>query len=415
MAAGEWLLEIGSGSFGLGTQASLMGGEAGARLAKGNLAGNAAGLEMTAVSNTMTPPFVSVVMSVFNGERFLREAIESILSQTFRDFEFIIINDGSTDGTAAMLDSYARSDPRVRVYQQENKGLIESLNRGCGLARGKYLARMDADDIAVRDRLMWHVEFMERHADIGVVGGAMELIDSAGRAWHCIHYPVENEEIKSALLLYSPFPHNAVVIRKEAFLSVGGYRRLFVDAEDCDLWLRIAQRWRLANLEAVVVKYRIHPDQVSYRKLRQQTLSALAARAFASLRADGSPEPVISDERITPEVLVRLGVNQATQQRALVGIYAFWIGLMSRASQDDAVLRLFEELIDLSRPGPVDRYALSYAMLSAARTHYRRGSPVRALVYVGRALLARPVIAGRPLKRALNSFFRRFKGEEGRA
>lgn len=363
----------------------------------------------------MGQPLTSVVMSVLNGERFLREAIESILSQTFRDFEFIIINDGSTDGSASIVDSYARSDARVRVYQQENKGLVESLNRGCGLARGRYIARMDADDVAVRDRLHWQIEFMDRHAEIGVVGGQMELINSAGRASRCWRYPVENEEIKSALPLCNPFPHNAVVIRKEAFLSVGGYRRLFVAAEDYDLWLRIAQRWRLANLGSVVLKYRIHPGQVSYQKLRQQTLSALAARAFASLRRDGSPEPVISDERITPEVLVRLGISQATQQRALAATYAGLIGLMSQASQDDAVLRLFEELIDLSRSGQVPRSVLSIAMLSVARTHYRRGSPVRALPYLGRAFLAGPVVAGPPLKRALNSFFRRFKGEKGRA
>ena len=358
-------------------------------------------------------PLASVVMSVFNGKRFLREAVESILNQSFRDFEFVIINDGSTDGTASMLHSYARSDPRVRVYYQENKGLVDSLNRACGLARGKYLARMDADDVAVRDCLQWQIQFMERHAEVGVVGGQMELIDSADRALYCMDYPVEDEAIQSDLLLYCCL--SAVVIRKEAFLSVGGYRRLFVDAEDYDLYLRIAERWRLANLGAVVYKYRIHPDQVSHQNLRQQTLSTLAARAFASLRRDGSPEPVISDERITPEVLVRLGVNQATQQRALAATYANLIGLMSRASQDDAALRLFEELTDLSRSGPVPRSALSNAMLSVARPHYRRGSPVRALAYAGRAFLARPVVVGRSLKRALKSYFRRFKGEKGRA
>ena len=356
----------------------------------------------------MERPVVSVVMPVFNVERFLREAVESILDQTFRDFEFIIIDDGSTDGTPSILDSYARRESRVRVYYQENRGVVESLNRGCGLARGRYIARMDGDDIAVRDRLMWQIEFMERHAEIGTVGGALELIDAGGRTLHCLHYPVKNEDIKGALQLSSALPHPAVVIRTEAFLSVGGYRRAFLDAEDCDLWLRIAQRWRLANLKAVVLRYRIHPDQVSYQKLRQQTLSALAARAFASLRRDGSPEPVIPVERITPEVLARLGVTQATQQRALVSGYAYWIGLMSRASQGDVVLRLFEELIDLSKPGPVPRSALADVLLSAARTHYRRGSRIRALLCVGQAFLARPVVAARPLKRALDSCFHGF-------
>ncbi len=362
----------------------------------------------------MTNSSVSVVMPVFNGERFLREAVESILAQTFADFEFVIINDGSTDGTASILDSYARSEPRVRLYHQENRGLVESLNRGCGLARGKYFAIMHADDIAVRDRLQWQTEFMERHAEIGVVGGAAEIIDSAGRALYCLHPPVENEEIKSALLDYNPLTHPAVLTRKEAFLSVGGYRRFF-PAEDYDLWLRIAERWRLANLEAVVVKYRIHSEQASCQKRRQEALCTIAARAFASLRRNGSPEPAISVERITPEELVRLGVSTAMQQRDLIADYAHWIGCMSRASQDDAVLRFVGELIDLSRSGPVDRIVLSNAMLSAARSHYRRGRPVQALAYVGRAVVTRPLIAGRPLKRALNSLFRISQAQTKRA
>ncbi len=361
----------------------------------------------------MDGPLVSVVMSVFNGERFLREAVESILAQSFHDFEFVVINDGSTDGTPSILDSYAGSDSRVRVYQQENKGLIESRNRGCGLARGKYIAQMDADDIAVRDRIQWQIEFMERHAEIGVVGGAVEFIDRAGRAFECVRYPVENEEIKGALLLSNPLADPAVLIRKEAFSSVGGYRRPFNFAPDYDLWLRIAERWPLANLDAVVLKYRIHPDQMSCEKARQTALYALAARALASFRREGSPEPVISDGRITPEVLVRLGVDQDSQHRALVAAYAHLTGLMSRASQDDAILRLSEELIDLSRSGPVDKPALSNAMLSAARVHYRRGSPGRALAYTGRAFLTRPIVAGRPVKRALKSFLGRFKGGKG--
>ena len=360
----------------------------------------------------MDTPIVSVVMPVFNGERFLREAIDSILAQSFRDFEFIIVNDGSTDGTASLLGSYAGSDPRVRVYHQENKGVTESRNRACGLARGKYIAQMDADDIAARNRLEWQIEFMERHAEIGAVGGAVEFIDSRGRALYTAHFPVQDEEINSALLRHCALPHSGAVIRKEAFLSVGGYRILFVDAEDHELWLRIAERWRLANLEAVVVKYRIHADQASCQKPRQQTLSALAAHAFASLRRNGSPEPLISEERITSEVLARLGVDQAAQQRALEGTYAYLIELMSRASQDDAVLRLFEELIDPSKSAPVDKRAVSNSMLWVAGIHYRRGSPVRALACVGRAVLTRPIVAGRPLKRALKSFFRRIKAKK---
>ena len=110
-------------------------------------------------------------MSVYDGERFLREAIDSILTQTFHDFEFIIVNDGSTDGSAAILDSYAKSDARLRVYDQANRGQCASDNRGCKLARGKYIARMDADDVSTPDRLEKQIAFLENHPKVGLLGG----------------------------------------------------------------------------------------------------------------------------------------------------------------------------------------------------------------------------------------------------
>ena len=139
-------------------------------------------LTLSKIRPEMSSPIVSVVMSVLNGERFLREAVESILDQSLREFEFIIINDGSTDFSGSILDSYQHKDPRLRVVHQENMGLVESLNRGCGLARGKYIARMDADDIAIQDRLRWQADFMETHPEVGVVGGAVEVIDTTGRS-----------------------------------------------------------------------------------------------------------------------------------------------------------------------------------------------------------------------------------------
>jgi glycosyltransferase involved in cell wall biosynthesis len=204
----------------------------------------------------MTTPTVSVVMSVFNGERYLAEAVESILGQNFHDFEFIVINDGSTDRTSVILESYLKIDPRLRVHHQEHKGLVESLNFGCALARGKYVARTDADDIAIEDRLMRQVDFMEKHPDIGVLGGAVQVIDSTGKALETSVNPAEDKDIKLALLRgHCPFWHPSVLMRTDVFVSTGGYRKIVSGAEDHDLWLRIADHYRLANLETVVLKY----------------------------------------------------------------------------------------------------------------------------------------------------------------
>ncbi len=361
-------------------------------------------------------PLASVVMTVLNGERFLREAIDSILSQTFSDLEFIIIDDGSTDGTAAMLDSYARSDPRVRLYHEEHKGRIESLNRGCGLARGKYIALMDADDVSMPDRLGLQIGFLENHEKVSLVGGAFEAIDDQGRRVFLEQPPLEDEPIRAAFRSFSfPILPAAALMRKQAFDATGGYRAQFLHAEDHDLCLRIIEGWRVANLSDVVYRRRIHSNEISVCNLRQGILSHLAAHALSLARQRGSVEPPCQEPVISEEFLEKLGVSRTSQQRALVSAYAFYIGYMSRASQDDAVLRLVDELIDLSRSSPVNRATLSNAMLSAARIHYRQGRPVRALASLGRALLTRPQVAGRPLKHAVNSLFRKSQAQTDRA
>lgn len=361
-------------------------------------------------------PLTSVVMPVFNGEPFLREAVESILNQTFPDFELIIINDGSTDATAAMLDSYARSDPRVRVYHEEHKGQVDSYNRGCSLARGKYIALMDQDDVSMPDRLERQIGFLENHEKVGLLGGAFEGIDDQGRWVYLEQPPLEDEPIRAAFRSFSfPICHPTVVIRKRAFDVTGGYRAPFLPAEDYDLFYRIMERWRVANLHEVVLRKRIHSNQSSVRNLRQEILSLLAAHALSLARQRDSVEPPCQVPVISEEFLEELGVSRTSQQRALVSAYSFYIGYMSRASQDDAALRLVDELIDLSRSGAVGRATLSNAMLSAARIHYRRGRPLRALACLGRALLTRPQVAGRPLKHAVNSLFRKFQAQTDRA
>lgn len=355
---------------------------------------NEAGLEVTAGSNTMTPPMVSVVMSVFNGERFLREAVESILNQSFREFEFVIIDDGSTDGTDSILDSYERTAPGVRVYNQENRGLIESLNRACGLARGKYIARMDADDIALKDRLMQQIEFMEEHAGVGVLGGAVEQVDATGRRVRTVHFPLDHADIISTLVCSSPFSHPAVVIRKEVFVSVGGYRSAFADAEDYDLWLRMAERCELANLEAAVLKYRIHPNRVSHRHMQQQIISTLAARASASSRRKGLPDPLNSVKEITPAVLAGLGITQdAVENALLMGYQNKVIGSLWPNFDEQVLPNVDEMLALLARSHQVQDSIAARVWFAAARAYMSQHKLVNAVGAATKAFLIHPVLA----------------------
>jgi hypothetical protein len=321
----------------------------------------------------MTTPTVSVVMSVFNGERYLAEAVESILGQNFHDFEFIVINDGSTDRTSVILESYLKIDPRLRVHHQEHKGLVESLNWGCALARGKYVARTDADDIAIEDRLMRQVDFMEKHPDIGVLGGAVQVIDSTGKALETSVNPAEDKDIKLALLRgHCPFWHPSVLMRTDVFVSTGGYRKIVSGAEDHDLWLRIADHYRLANLETVVLKYRLHSSQVTVLKSRQHAFSCLAAQAAAVARRNGQTDPLDSVDELTLELLAQIGVTKTELYTVLADKYLRCIGTMCDAGQYSVAFDVLNEVFRSSEWKCAGNRAVAEFRLMAARALWHR-------------------------------------------
>jgi hypothetical protein len=325
-------------------------------------------------------------MSVFNGGEYLAEAIDSILNQTFRDFEFVIVDDGSTDATADILSTYANRDGRIRVIRHDNKGRAVSLNIGIKLAKAGYIARMDADDIALPGRLQAQVEFMERHPDVGLLGGAVELINTQGRVLKVVRPPLEDSEIRSLMLDNNPIWHPTVVMRKEVVLASGGYRKALLDADDYDLWLRMSERSQLANLGEPILQYRIHADQVSVRNLRHQILCVFAARAAASLRRRGSPDPLAHAEEVTPQLLDALGVNKVQIRQALLDGYKYWMGVLG-PSDPEAALRVIDELLQWPASGRVERLVLANARLTAAGIHYRQGRLARALVSAGRGAL----------------------------
>jgi hypothetical protein len=341
---------------------------------------------------------ISVVMSVFNGQAFLSEAIESILGQTFRAFEFVVIDDGSTDKTREIISAYASRDARMRVFCHKNKGRAESLNIGISLAKGNYIARMDADDVAPPHRLQDQDDFMQHHPEVGLLGGAVELINTQGHVFKTVRPPLQDSEIRSAMLHYNPIFHSSVIMRKEVVLAVGGYRKALFDADDYDLFLRIGEQSRFANLGEPVLQYRIHANQVSVQNMRRQVLCLLAASAAASLRKLGSPDPLSHVEEVTPQLLDTLGVNTARIQQGLLDAYSYWINVLKQ-SEPEAALRVIDELWQLSRSVSVDRSVLANTWLIAAGIHYSQERLAKALVSAAHAVLVRPIIAARPVKR----------------
>jgi len=205
-------------------------------------------------------------MPVYNGERFLREAIESILNQTFTDFEFIIVDDGSTDNTWQILQDYAANEPRiVLVRNGTNLGVARSRNRVLALARGEYIAVMDADDVSLPERLSTQVAFLDESPEVGVVGCAIHVIDADGSPICIVHYPTMHSLLLWSLCFRTPLAHPTVVFRKAVAERVGGYDGALVANLDRDLWQRLSSVTHFANLPDVGLLYRRHLDQISHR------------------------------------------------------------------------------------------------------------------------------------------------------
>lgn len=244
----------------------------------------------------MTSPRISVALSVYDNAAYLASALDSILAQSFGDFELLAVNDGSTDGSAAILDDYAARDPRVRVIHQENQGLIASLNRIIAEARAPLIARMDGDDIALPERFARQVAFLEAHPDHGLVGTQIRGITETGaiRRDHAIEHPTSAEAIGEALgssLAGSPLCHPSVMIRRDLLVAVGGYRAAYRHCEDYDLWLRLADRTRMANLPERLLLYRYSETQVSHRHVLAQHYGAAIARLARIERRNGRADP----------------------------------------------------------------------------------------------------------------------------
>lgn len=225
-------------------------------------------------------PMISVVMSVYNGELYLDEAIESILNQTYKDFEFIIINDGATDKSLEIIEKYKNQDDRIVLISRENKGLIASLNEGIEKARGKYIARMDADDISLPKRFEEQVEFMESE-NIDICGGNYLSINSDGSLFSLNLTPQSHELCTLSLVSKVPFAHPTVMMRKE-FLDKHALKygqSNFQKAEDLDLWIRMHEKGaKFGNVSELILKYRILENSLSKvndKKIRQETTSML--------------------------------------------------------------------------------------------------------------------------------------------
>jgi hypothetical protein len=268
-------------------------------------------------------PDVSVVLSVRNGGSDLPKAIESILVQTFTNFELIAINNGSTDGTHSYLDSII--DPRVRVFHQADAGLAAALNRGISLARGRYIARQDHDDLADPSRIAKQVEFLDTHPEYGLIGTRAEIWvgDKPSRRFH--DHPTEDDILRFELLFDNPFVHSSVMMRKAALDRVGHYTTDSArqPPEDYELWSRIARQYRVANLAERLTVYREVPSSMS-RDSAQPFLEKLVTISSENLAyATGAKVP--QQNHIDIAALMHGAWTRVSQKPDVLGMCAIII------------------------------------------------------------------------------------------
>ena len=326
----------------------------------------------------MKPPRVTVLMSVHNGGRWLRSAIDSVLAQSWRDYEFLILDDASTDDSAAQIE--AAADSRIRLVRlDENIGLTRCLNLGLREARGEFIARQDADDLSHPGRLTRQIAFLEAHPNVTLVGAQARLIDAAGRSRGVRDLPVENVSVRWLSLLDNPVIHTAAMFRTAVIRDqLGGYDESFPCCQDYDLWARVFERFTAANLSQRLVSVREREGSISAtRKLEaaemvRRVVQRLARQWAPKLAQDARAIGLICAYRrhLTPEesdlfgnvlarfdaefvtrfpeaarsrdlartranVLARIGYNLITQDRAAAGRYLAhalraWPGIAAR-------------------------------------------------------------------------------------
>lgn len=239
-------------------------------------------------------PLVSLNVPAYNASRYVGQAMESLLTQSFRDFELIAIDDGSSDATGEILESFARRDPRVRVESRPNRGISATRNELLGRSRGRWIAILDADDLARPERLERQLRYLREHPDVLCVGSGYELIDSEGRRLLRVDPPETDADIQDRVLRgYTTMCQSATMIDRRALEAVGGFDASVDSAEDLDLYLKLGERGKLANVPETLVSYRIHEDSAaSTRTLEMHQAARLACeRAWKRRGIEGRFEP----------------------------------------------------------------------------------------------------------------------------
>ena len=233
------------------------------------------------------PPKVSIVATTYNGEKYLEEFIASILRQTFDNFEFIIVDDGSTDRTLHMLQQV--EDPRIRIIKQNNQGQVNALITGIEHAQGELIARIDQDDYSLPERLMRQVKFMDAHPNTTLCSSRFQELYNDNLTPQKVQFAQTDTEIKKIISYFNPFAHSAVMFRRESYLMSGGYDKRFLIAMDYDLFIRLMEMGEAHNIDEVLTVIRMHDESYSMKKSRLKIIESIKIRCRAYSKFGGNP------------------------------------------------------------------------------------------------------------------------------
>jgi glycosyltransferase involved in cell wall biosynthesis len=301
-------------------------------------------------------PQISVIMPVYNSQEYLHEAVTSILAQTFTDFELIAVDDGSTDGSGTILESFRQSDARVIVQRHsQNRGVAAARNTGLALARGKYIACMDADDISLPERFEKQVAFLEMHPDLGILGSAVQVIDEGGYKIGALSAPLEDLGIRWASIFSTPFMQPTIMYRRSVMVEHGlQYRNTMEPADDFDFSIRLLEFARAANFAESFYIYRIHPASLT-SKYGTNNVNRKSLIIYSNL------------QKLFPTIVISL--NQVLQvSNAILGKPS---ELWKRAQAADDYLQVWQAFAGICTPNP-DFYNLqnNVTVIAAKLTLY---------------------------------------------
>ena len=308
-------------------------------------------------------PRVSVVLPVWNGERYLAAAIQSILDQSFAAFELLIVDDGSTDQTLSIAQRYAAKDARIELLRIEHGGIANALNAGFQRARAPYVARMDADDIALPSRLQTQIAYLDSHPRCVVVGCDTEVIDESEHVLGTISFPIAHAALVDLLLSGggSPFAHPAVVVRTDAVRAVGGYRPEHCPSEDYALWLQLMDSGDFASIPECLLRYRLHRDSICARDQHLQVING--STQLNAARAKIGWQPIHRNLRVKKQshfavyhnrcsrVALKSGRRALAIRHAFSGISSapFWLQLYISLAACAFPVRILPRLVKLVR------------------------------------------------------------------